>query len=178
MEIRRKKATPCRGGDAARRMYRGGRPHRTARVLNRGWAVVGALGLTSSWLVTLETVAPTSGKRISLPVVIAQVNGEQYLVSMLGQGARWVRNVRASGGRVTIIAGRRRAVVLEEVPVGQRAPILRAYLRRAPGARPHIPVRWDAPTADFTVVAADYPVFRIRYVERAAKAARLRTATA
>jgi hypothetical protein len=56
---------------------------------------------------------------------------------------------------------RREQVRLEEVPVDQRAPILKAYLKRAPGARPHLPVNKDAPLAEFEAVAAAYPVFRV-----------------
>jgi hypothetical protein len=43
----------------------------------------------------------------------------------------------------------------------ERAPILRAYLQRAPGARPHVPVNKDAPLAEFEKVATAFPVFRV-----------------
>lgn len=55
----------------------------------------------------------------------------------------------------------REEVHLEEIPAEQRAPILKAYLQCAPGARPHIPVNKDAPLAEFAKVAAAYPVFRV-----------------
>ena len=32
-----------------------------------------------------------------MPLVVALVDGQRYLVSMLGEGAQWVRNVRAAG---------------------------------------------------------------------------------
>ncbi len=48
-----------------------------------------------------------------------------------------------------------------DVPVSRRAPILKAYLQVAPGARPHLDVGRDAPLAEFEKVAARYPVFRI-----------------
>ena len=57
--------------------------------------------------------------------------------------------------------GRREEVRLEEVPAGQRAPVLKAYLQRAPGARPHIPVDKDATLQEFEKVAAAVPVFRV-----------------
>ena len=57
--------------------------------------------------------------------------------------------------------GRLRAVHLVEVPVSERAPIIRAYLQLAAGARPHIPVATDAPLAAFEAVATAHPVFRI-----------------
>jgi hypothetical protein len=59
------------------------------------------------------------------------------------------------------LRGRRETVRLEQVDVAARAPILHRYLRIAPGARPHIPVDFRAPVAEFEKVAADYPVFRI-----------------
>jgi len=72
---------------------------------------------------------------------------------------QWVQNVRAAGGRAVIRSGGRMEVQLEEVPAGQRAPILRAYLQRAPGARPHVPVNKDAALEDFQKIAAAFPVF-------------------
>lgn len=147
--------------DAKRWMYSGNRPNRVARFLNRGWQVVASSGVVGFWLVTLEVVGRKSGKLIRLPVVVARVDGGRYLVSMLGDEAQWVRNVRAAGGKAAIRSGRRRDVMLEEVPVAQRAPILKVYLKWAPGARAHIPVHKDAPLADFAAVAADFPAFRV-----------------
>ncbi len=142
-------------------MYRGGRPHTLARILNRGWAIIHALGLFPNWMVTLEVVGRQSGKTISFPLAMAVVNDERYLVSMLGEQANWVRNVRAAGSKAELVHGIREQVYLQEVPVAQRAPILKAYLQRAPGARPHIPVSEDASIGEFEKIAAQYPVFRI-----------------
>jgi deazaflavin-dependent oxidoreductase (nitroreductase family) len=147
-------------GAIKRWMYQGNRPNWLARLLNRGWEKIHASGLLSNW-VTLEVIGRKSGKIISLPVVLAVVDGQRYLVSMLGDEAQWVLNVRAAGGKAWIRSGKRSEVRLEEVPVAQRAPILKAYLKRAPGARPHLPVDKDAPLADFEAVAAAYPTFRI-----------------
>jgi hypothetical protein len=47
------------------------------------------------------------------------------------------------------------------VPVEQRAPILKAYLQKAPGARGHVAIDKDAPLSEFERVAAQYPVFRV-----------------
>lgn len=52
----------------------------------------------------------------------------------------------------------------------QRAPILKAYLKRAPGARPHVAVDKDAPLSEFEKVAAQYPVFRLVPESAAVKA--------
>jgi deazaflavin-dependent oxidoreductase (nitroreductase family) len=147
-------------GDFKRWLYRGQRPNRLAKILNRAWAALGSSGVASNYLVTLEVTGRKSGRVISLPVVIALVDGQRYLVSMLGEDVAWVRNARAAGGKVVLRHGRREEVRLEEVPAAQRAPILKAYLQRAPGARPHIPVDKDAPLPEFEKVAAAFPVFR------------------
>jgi len=145
----------------ARWLYRGGRPNHLASVLNRGSATLYALGLLPNYLVALEVVGRRSGRVISLPVVMAIVDGQRYLVSMLGENVDWVRNVRAAGGRAVLRHGRREEVRLEEVPVEMRAPVLKAHLGRAPGARPHVPIHKDAPLSEFERIAAQIPVFRV-----------------
>ena len=119
-------------------MYRGGRPRALARAMNR----VSSMLYSAGWLsprraVTLEVVGRRTGRVISFPVVVADKDGERYLVAMLGEEANWVRNVRAAGGAATIRRKGREAVRLEEVQPSQRAPMLRRYLAVAPGARPH-----------------------------------------
>ena len=142
-------------------LYRGGRPNRLASWLNRGWAFIHGLGIAPNYLVTLEVTGRRSGRTISLPLVMACLNGERYLVSMLGTEAGWVRNVQAAQGKAVLRHGRREDVLLEEVAVEQRAPILKAYLQKAPGARGHVAIDKDAPLAEFECVAAQYPVFRV-----------------
>jgi hypothetical protein len=72
-----------------------------------------------------------------------------------------VQNVQAAGGSVTLHHGRHEAVHLEQVAADRRAPVLKAYLQRAPGARAHLPVDKGAPLAAFAQVAAQFPVFRV-----------------
>lgn len=142
-------------------LYRGGRPDAVARALNRAWAVLFAAGLSRGRDATLEVRGRRSGRTISFPVVVADHEGERYLVSMLGEDANWVRNVRAAGGRATLRRRGSEPVLLVEVDPAVRAPILRRYLAVAPGARPHVPVDPRAPLADFERVAGRFPVFRI-----------------
>jgi hypothetical protein len=80
---------------------------------------------------------------------------------MLGERANWVRNVRAAQGRAVLRRRTREAVILEDVPIDERPPILRRYLELAPGARPHIRVDRHAPLADFASIARCTPVFRV-----------------
>ena len=141
--------------------YRGGRPNRVARILNRGTAAVYALGVAPNYLVTLEVPGRRSGRIIRFPLVMVVVAGERYLVSMLGEEVNWVRNVKAAGGNATLLHGRHEEVRLEEVAADRRAPVLKAYLKRAPGARPHLPIDKDAPLAEFEQVSPRFPVFRV-----------------
>jgi len=142
-------------------LYQGGRPNALTRVINRGWAFVHSLGIAPNYLVTLEVVGRRSGRVISFPLAMVPLDGERYLVSMLGTNAAWVQNVRAAGGRATLRHGRTEQVLLEEVAVEKRARVLKAYLRLAPGARPHIPVDKNAPLEEFEAIAAQVPVFRL-----------------
>ncbi len=142
-------------------LYRGGRPHALTKLINRFWAIIHSLGLYPDTMVTLIVVGRKSGKPISFPLAMVNMNGERYLASMLGAEVNWIQNVRAAGGIATLRHGITEQVKLEEVDIAQRAPILKAYLQIAPGARPHIPVDKDAPVEEFSKVAIDHPVFRV-----------------
>jgi F420H(2)-dependent quinone reductase len=142
--------------------YRGGRPNWMARLLDRVTAALSACGIGPEYLVALEVPGRRSGRIVSLPLVVAAVGGERYLVSMLGEEVNWVRNVRAAGREVALRHGRREEVHLEEVVAPDlRAPVLKAYLKRASNANAHVPIDKDAPLAEFERVAPRFPVFRI-----------------
>jgi hypothetical protein len=142
-------------------MYKGGRPNRAARGLNRAWATLAGRGLAPARLTCLEVKGRHTGATIVLPVVVADYQGDRYLVSMLGEDSNWVRNVRAAGGRAIIRHRGAETVRLLEVPPADRAPILRRYLECAPGARTHIPLDPHAPQEAIEAIAGNYPVFRI-----------------
>ena len=143
-------------------MYRNGRPGALARALNRISAIQFSAGMLSpAQAVTLEVPGRCTGRLISLPVAVADYQGGRYLVSMLGNNANWVRNVRAADGRAVLRRRGREEVRLVEVEPGDRAPILRRYLQVAPGARAHLPVDRHAPLAEFERIAGRFPVFQI-----------------
>jgi hypothetical protein len=151
--------------DILRWMYRGGHPNSLAKFMNHGSALMYGLGISPNYLVTLEVVGRESGKVISFPLVMVVIEGSRYLVSMLGENANWVRNLAAADGKARLRHGISEEVRLVEVETGQRAPILKAYLQRAPGARPHIPVSKDAPLAEFEQIAGQYPVYRVETIK-------------
>jgi hypothetical protein len=148
-------------GDYVRWLYRGARPNWFARLQNRASAAMFAAGILPGRAAELRIKGRSTGRVISLPVVIAAYEGERYLVSMLGNDVNWVRNLRAADGHAVLRHGRSETIRLTEVPPTDRAPILRRYLQVAPGARPHIPVDRKAPLSDFEPISPDYPVFRI-----------------
>ena len=142
-------------------LYRGKRPNWIAKILNRGIANSASKSISPDGVVALEVIGRKSGKVVSFPLVMVIVDGQRYLASMLGDNAQWVRNVRAAGGKAVLRSGGYEEVQLDEIPTSQRAPLLKAYLQAAPGARPHVPVREDAPLSEFEKIAAEFPVFRL-----------------
>jgi len=92
-------------GDVTRWLYRGQQPNWVARILNRAWAAVASSGVASNYLVTLELTGRKSGRIVSLPLVMVVVDGQRYLVSMLGDNVQWVHNVRAAGGKAVLRSG-------------------------------------------------------------------------
>ena len=142
-------------------LYKNGRPNILAKIMNTGWAWIHSLGLFPNYLVTLEVMGRQSGKVIRFPLAMTVIGRERYLVSMLGEQANWVKNIRAVSGKARLIHGVQEDVFLSEVESIQRAEIIKAFLRIAPGARPHIPVDKDAPLAEFEKIAEQYPVFKV-----------------
>jgi len=118
-------------------------------------------GLPPRFQQTLEVRGRASGARRTNPVVIASVDGERYLVSMLGPQSEWVKNVDAADGDAVLRHGRREPVHLAHVPPDERAPVLREYVRVATSGRTHFPLPVGAPLEDFAAIADRYPVYRI-----------------
>src|ERR1035437_6362367 len=108
--------------------YRSGRPTRLGRRVNWLWGWWASLGLPPNFQVALEVRGRVSGRSRVTPVGIARVEGRGYLVSMLGPGSDWVKNVEAAQGDAIIRHGCRRAVHLVLLPPEQRAPVLREYI--------------------------------------------------
>jgi deazaflavin-dependent oxidoreductase (nitroreductase family) len=152
---------PAERSPLRRLFYRGWRPTRLGRWANRLAAWLSVLGLASKESAVLEVRGRTSGQPRSTPVVIATVEGKRYLVSMLGSGSDWVKNVEAAQGEAVLRQGSRSPVRLVGVPPAERAPILSEYVRVATSGRSHLPVAVGAPMSEFEAIAERYPVYRI-----------------
>ena len=133
----------------------------TRRVMNPTILILTRAGLSVWGSRILEVRGRQSGTPRRTPVNLLEFEGRQYLVSPRGEG-QWVRNVRADGGRLTLIRGRRReAWRAEEIPDNEKPPILRAYLRRW---KMEVGVFFDGVTADsedqdVARIAPQHPVF-------------------
>ncbi len=142
-------------------MYRHGQPNRLARTLNHIWSELASRGFAPKGLCTLEVRGRRSGRTIAFPVVVADYEGERYLVAMLGERTNWVANVRAAGGDAVLRHGGIENVRLEDVALADRPPILRRYVAVSPGGRAHIGIDPDATLQEFERVADHVPVFRV-----------------
>jgi deazaflavin-dependent oxidoreductase (nitroreductase family) len=119
------------------------------------------LGISVRGSRVLEHRGRRSGQPHHIPVNLLDFESNQYLVAARGE-TEWVRNVRADGGRLVLILGRRRQErSAVEVPPSERTPILRAYLRRwafevgmfFEGVSP------DSTDEEFAAIADRHPVF-------------------
>lgn len=144
-----------------RLFYRDWRPTRLGNLVNAFWAWVSGLGLTPQVLLTLRVRGRRSGRLRDTVLVVAKHDGQRYLVSMLGDGSEWVRNLRATGGKAFVKRRLTRPVQLTEIPTEERGPILKVYCQVATSGRQHFPVSHNAPLSEFHAIAERYPVFRI-----------------
>lgn len=142
--------------------YRAGKATALGKAFSNFWATWASLGLPPYRQLGLEVRGRRTGQPHRVAVVVAKHEGREYLVSMVGEG-EWVKNVRAAGGDAYMVSSRRRKVRLQEVSIDRRAPIIKEYLRVAPGGRPHIGLGPTATNADCERVAPYYPVFQIVY---------------
>lgn len=155
------RADPAESRGCLRFFYRDWRPTRFGRLWSRALASLTARGLLPSLLTSLQVSNRHTGQLESTVLVLASHDGHRYLVSMLGNGSEWVANVRAARGQAIMKAGHARPVLLTELPIAERAPILKAWCQVANSGRRHLPVAPDASIEAFAAIAADYPVFRV-----------------
>jgi deazaflavin-dependent oxidoreductase (nitroreductase family) len=80
--------------------------------------------------VTLVVAGRRTGKPLEVPVIVAEVDGGRYLVSTRGE-SDWVRNLRAAGSGELRRKGSSERFTASELPVGERPPVITAYVARA-----------------------------------------------
>lgn len=135
----------------------------TRRIFNPLVAGLTRLGISVLGSRVLEARGRVSGEPRRVPVNLLHHDGAQYLVAPRGH-AQWVRNVRADGGRLVLLLGRRRdGYVATEIDGAEKLAVLRAYLRRW---KAEVGVFFDGVDADsdeteLRRIADRHPAFRL-----------------
>jgi deazaflavin-dependent oxidoreductase (nitroreductase family) len=134
----------------------------TKNVFNRLVAALTRMGISVWGSRVLEVRGRKSGEPRRTPVNLMSFEGQRYLVAPRGQ-TQWVRNLRASGGGKLFVGRRAEDFTAVELADAEKAPLLRAYLKRwkwevgqfFAGVGP------DAPDEELLRIAPDHPVFKI-----------------
>ncbi|HLI53150.1 MAG TPA: nitroreductase family deazaflavin-dependent oxidoreductase [Acidimicrobiales bacterium] len=135
----------------------------TKHVFNNLVAGATRLGISVWGSRILEVRGRRSGEPRRTPVNLLRLDGKTYLVAPRGE-AQWVRNVRAAGGRLDLLLGRRRTHYLAtEVLAEDKVPILRGYLERW---KVEVGVFFDgvgpnSTDEEIAAIAPKHPVFAI-----------------
>jgi deazaflavin-dependent oxidoreductase (nitroreductase family) len=119
-------------------------------------------GLAVGTMHVLTAPGRKSGKPRTTPVSPLTVDGRRYIIAGLEE-ADWVKNARASGWALLARGRKEQRVGLAELPVEERALILRAFPREIP--------HWvqffrqlhgvSAAPEEFAALAPRCPVFRV-----------------
>jgi deazaflavin-dependent oxidoreductase (nitroreductase family) len=135
----------------------------TKHVLNNAVAGATRLGISVWGSRVLEVKGRKSGEPRRTPVNLLAVDDARYLVAPRGE-AQWVRNVRADGGRLDLLVGRRRThYMAAELSDADKNPVLRAYLKRW---KAEVGVFFDgvgpgSTDEELAAIAAKHPVFTL-----------------
>lgn len=135
----------------------------TKNVFNRVVSLFTRLGLSVWGSRVLEVQGRKTGEWRQTPVNLLTYESSRYLVAPRGH-TQWVRNIRVSGGGRLRLGRRTEQFTVEEVADdGEKAAILRAYLKRwkaevgvfFEGVGP------DSPEPELRRIAPNHPVFRV-----------------
>jgi deazaflavin-dependent oxidoreductase (nitroreductase family) len=128
------------------------------------WLTAHGVSLLGSRVLTVT--GRRSGEPRSTPVNLLELGGRRYLVAPRGN-TQWVRNARAAGEGELRVGRRVERVALTELPVDERVPVIRVYLRRWGWevGRFVEGLSKDSDDAEIAAVAPGMPVFRVEPTE-------------
>ena len=137
------------------------KPSGLVKLMNAFIGRLASMGLVPGGTAQLQVKGRRSGQTRSTAVTLVEYDGNRYLVAPRGN-TEWVRNVQAAGGQAALKHGKSEQVRLEEVPVEQRAVIIKPYLKKtAMATKREFGIEPDAPIEEFEKIATRHPVFRI-----------------
>lgn len=121
-------------------------------------------GMGPQYMQVLEVKGRKSGKTYRTPVNLMEVNSNLYLVAPRGE-TQWVRNARHAG-TVTLKRGRERIQYrITELPVGQKASLLKEYLERyASAVQRYFSIQAGSDVDAFTHVEDQYPILQLEAI--------------
>jgi len=134
----------------------------TRHVFNRVIAWLTRIGISVWGSRELRVKGRKSGEWRKVPVNLLTFESHRYLVAPRGE-TQWVRNLRAAGTGELRVGKRVESFRGIEVADADKAPVLRAYLRRW---KMEVGVFFDGVSADspddeVARIAPDHPVFRV-----------------
>ncbi|HKF37462.1 MAG TPA: hypothetical protein VKB35_11235 [Ktedonobacteraceae bacterium] len=98
------------------------------KLANRLIVAFNRLGMSFGTWYILSIPGRKTGKMHSTPVSVLHVNGQRYVVT--GFETQWVKNARKVGRGMLARGHKQEQVVLVELPVEERPPILRDAMYR------------------------------------------------
>ncbi len=99
---------------------------------NRLVVALQRMGMQMGTIHVLTVPGRKSGTMRSTPVSLLTVAGTRYIIGGMAD-ADWVQNARAAGWGLLAYGRRRERITLAELPVQERAAILREFPRLVPG---------------------------------------------
>lgn len=130
------------------------------RIVNRIMGLMIGWGIAPPHSHLLMVRGRKSGKLYTTPVTLVEEGGKRWLVAPYGE-VSWVKNARAVG-EVMLKRGKTvETVSIHEVPVEERAPILKKYLSIETFTQPYFDPRPDSPLEAFAAEAERHPVFSL-----------------
>ena len=137
-------------------------PKGVDRIFNRVVALLTRAGISLLGSRILRVRGRSSGQWRETPVNLLTVDGQRYLVAPRGT-TQWVRNIRVAGGGELRVGRRVTAFTVQELPDGEKPPVIRAYLERWAWevGRFFEGLNKSSPDSELLRVATDFPVFRV-----------------
>jgi len=131
------------------------------KLANRLIIAINRLGMSLGTWYILSIPGRKTGKMRSTPVSVLHVNGQRYVVT--GFETQWVKNARKAGKGMLARGRKKEQVVLVELVIEDRSPILREFPRQVPHGVPFFEKLLNIPGDPQALAAAAprCPVFRL-----------------